>query len=272
MESDEVDPEEEEKKAEQPELPFVDVSKAAASSNVFLEALAASQSGRQPLQMPEAEAQSRLAWLDDYDDDHEAGESSESEDEVELGSESETDEVESSDEVEEEEEEKEYDEYEETDSPMVVDTSSKTWPAFNFPEAIGRLERAAVKERKKSLAKPKKPRTCPRHPDDQRYIDFLEKNRQDTVSLANDGFSDMTAQMKRMADKMVKQAEDIKQMTEKMEKQTANMAYLKEKLISLEKMAIVSQASFSLESSLMKSFLSTSYESFNNINYLWLTR
>ena len=227
----------------EPELPPVDVGKAAASSNVFLEALAARQSRRQPHQLPEAAAQSRSTWIDEYDDDHEAGESSESEDEVEFGSESETEEVEASDEVEGEEEEKEYDEYEETDSPMVVDTSSKTWPAFNFPEAIGRLERAAVKERKKSLAKPKKPRSCPRHPDDQRYINFLEKNRQDTVSLANDGFSDMTAQMKRMADKTGKQAEDIKSLTEKLEKQTADMAYLKEKLASLEKMAIVSQAS-----------------------------
>ena len=241
MESSEVDQEEEEKEAEQPELPFVDVGKAAASSNPFLQALAASQSSGQHFQPPSeaAAAQSRSAILEDYEEGfYEAVES----DEVEASDEMEASEAAQN---EEEEEGKEFEEYEESEeeSPMVVDTSSKTWPAFNFPEAIGRLERAAVKERKKSLAKPKKPRTCPRHPNDQRYIDFLEKNRQDTVSLANDGFSDIIAQMKRMADKTGKQADDVKRLTEKLEKQTADMAYLKEKLSSLEKMAIVSQAS-----------------------------
>ena len=246
---DELEPEEQlefdnEDGDKQPEtelvLPPVDVGKAAASSNPFLQALAAHQYGRQPHQLQEeVQAQARSAWLDDEEDNsYEAVESSDSEDEVELASEAAQDE--------EEEEGKEYEEYDEEseeDLPMVLDTSSKTWPAFNFPEAIQRLERAAVKERKKSLAKPKKPRSCPRHPDDQRYINFLEKNRQDTVSLANDGFSDIIAQMKRMADKTGKQADDVKRLTEKLEKQATDMAYLKEKLSSLEKMAIVSQAS-----------------------------
>ena len=217
------------------------MGKAAASSNPFLETLAARQSRRL---LPEATAQSRQAWSEDsyseVTDEYEADDA--------LGSETEeTDTTEEAAQDEGEEEGNEYEEYneerEETDSPMVVDTSSKTWPAFNFPEAIGRLERAAVKERKKSLKKPKKQRSCPRHPDDQRYIDFLEKNRQDTVSLANDGFSDMTAQMKRMADKTGKQADDLNRLTKQLEKQTADMAFLREKLSSLEKMASVSQAS-----------------------------
>ena len=254
-EEDNQDEEEEEKEPEieqQPELPPVDVRQAASSSNVFLQALAARQSSGRLQPLPEVPTQSRQAWWEDN------GESLELEDEVD--DEAEQDEVEQAeqdeihqtfgpafnqDDVEEEDEEgNEYEEYQddnnksEADYPMVVDTkaSSQTWPAFHFPEAIQRLERAAVKQRKKSFKKLKKPRTCPRHPDDQLYIDFLEKNRPDTVSLAHDRFSDMTAQMKRMAKKMEQQAADVKQMT-------ADMAFLKEKLSSLEKMVNASQAS-----------------------------